>query len=178
MQRELYLDLRDPIADRPWYALVVRPRYEFKVYEALRTKEIEAFLPLYKSRRRWSDRLKVSELPLFPGYAFARFGPNSKSAALRCHGVRELVSFGGKLAEVDNSEISAIQVVSASGLSSEPRPYLVAGASVRVHDGPLAGLEGVIERVRGKDCIVLSIAILQRSVSVELRPEWVLPASA
>lgn len=156
----------------------MRPRYECKVYDALRAKGIEAFVPLYKSRRRWSDRYKVSELPLFPGYAFARFEPALKTAALRCEGVRALVSFGGTPAEVDSAEIDAIQVVSNLGLPSEPHRYLRVGTRAQIHDGPLAGLEGVIERVRDNDCLVLSVAILQRSISVELRPEWILPSSA
>ncbi|PYV81621.1 MAG: hypothetical protein DMG05_29645, partial [Acidobacteria bacterium] len=56
-----------------WFALVVRSQHEKMVASVLHSKGYEEFLPLYTVKRRWSDRIKQLELPLFPGYVFCRF---------------------------------------------------------------------------------------------------------
>jgi len=76
----------------PWYALQVRSRYEKIVASTLLSKGYEGFLPLYSQRRRWSDRMKELELPLFPGYLFCRFDVNKRLPILVTPGLSALSS--------------------------------------------------------------------------------------
>src|SRR5579859_2892809 len=77
----------------PWFALQVRMRHEALVTAHLNGKGYEWFLPLYKSRKRWSDRVKETELPLFPGYLFCRFDPQNRLPILKTPGVTQIVGY-------------------------------------------------------------------------------------
>ena len=161
-----------------WYALRVKPRHEKAVAEALRAKGFEEFLPLCRERRRWSDRVKEIETPLFGGYTFCRFSAENWLAVLRAPGVVGVVKFGGALAEVDPEEIDALRAAVESGRMVRPCEFLSAGQRVRIVSGPLANVEGIFQRYSGSDQLVISVTILQRSVSVELEGETVIPIAA
>src|SRR5579871_980379 len=75
----------------PWFAIQVRARYETGVAEHLRGKGFEWFLPMYKTRKQWSDRVKQFEKPLFPGYVFCRFNPHDRLPILKTPGVTQIV---------------------------------------------------------------------------------------
>lgn len=79
----------------PWFALTVKHQHERRAAGALDAAGIEAFLPLYRARRRWSDRVKELEEPLFPGYVFSRFNNGDRVRVLQAPGVRCIVGFGG-----------------------------------------------------------------------------------
>ena len=154
-----------------WYALKVRHQHERRASDVLERKGIETLLPMYRARRRWSDRVKSLDLPVFSGYLFCRVGLDRRSAALQTPGVSGLVSFGHEPAPIDDREIGAIQRVIASGSRFQPWPKLEAGDIVRVERGPLAGVEGPLLRTPEGARIVLGIEILRRSVAVEVDPE-------
>src|SRR5690348_1031085 len=78
----------------PWFAIAIKPQHERAVQEGLDQKGLETFLPLYWATRRWSDRVKRLQLPLFPGYVFCRFDCSVRTPILRTPGVRAIVSFG------------------------------------------------------------------------------------
>lgn len=151
-----------------WFAVAVKPRHEKLAARVLRDQGLEDFLPLYRSRRRWSDRLKEIEAPLFAGYVFCRFSPQDRTPVLKTPGVRSIVAFGGQPAPVPDSEISAIRRAVGSGLPVEPGPLLGEGQPVRIERGPLSGLRGVLVRVRDNWRLVVSVELLQRSVAVEV----------
>lgn len=161
----------------PWYALQVRPRFEKMVAETLRHKGFEGFLPLYRHRSRWSDRIKEVSLPLFPGYLFCKFDINRRLPILVTPGVMHVVGIGKTPHPVEDSEIEALKTIVLSGLRAEPRSYLNIGQKVRIELGPLAGVEGILTGLRGNSRIVVSVHLLQRSVSVEIDDSWVIPAS-
>src|SRR3974390_385937 len=96
-------------APLPWYALQTRARHEKAVASYLRLQGIEEFLPLYKSRREWSDRVRVVELPLFGGYIFCRLDPKSIVSVLNTPGVIHVLSYGTEPAAVPDGEIEAIR---------------------------------------------------------------------
>jgi transcription antitermination factor NusG len=151
-----------------WYALTAKPQHEKTAVRALAAAGLEGFLPLYRSRRHWSDRIKEIEAPLFPGYLFCRFSLVERFRVLLTPGVVAIVGFGGRPAAVSEEEISAVQRMMASGLRLGPWPYLRTGQRVVIERGPLSGLEGLL--VRSKDFwrVVVSVNLLQRSVAVEI----------
>src|SRR6266404_8042389 len=106
-----------------WFALRVRSRCEKLVAAAARQKGFEAFLPLCKSRHRWSDRLQSIEVPLFPGYVFCRLDPERRLPLLMISGVLNFVGVGKIPAPLDESEIVAIQIAVRSELRTEPCPF-------------------------------------------------------
>jgi transcription antitermination factor NusG len=159
----------NPDATRyPWFALQVRVRHEVAVSDHLKGKGYEWFLPLYKSRRRWSDRVKEIEAPLFPGYLFCRFDPYDRLPILKTPGVAQIVGYNHIPIPVDEHEIMAIRRLVASGVPNFPCAYLEVGSKVRIDTGALRGLEGILTDVKGKRRLVLSISLLQRSVAVEI----------
>lgn len=159
-----------------WFALTVKPQHERTAALALRLKGFEEFLPLYRARRQWSDRIKTLELPLFPGYVFCRFPVFRKAAVLGTPSVQGIVGFGGVLAPLEDAEIESIRAMVASGCPVGPWPYLRAGQRVRIQAGPLRGLEGVLVSLKDSWRVVVSLHLLQRSVAVEVERDVIGPA--
>lgn len=152
----------------PWFALLVRTRHEMAVAEHIRGMGYEEFLPLFKCQKRWSDRLREVESPLFPGYLFCRFDPQNRLPILKIPGVIQVVGNNRQPISVDEGEINAIQTLVTSGIANQPWPFLEVGERVRIEVGPLRGLEGVLVQFRGNRRLVLSVTLLQRSVAVEM----------
>jgi transcription antitermination factor NusG len=158
-----------------WFALHVRSRHDKLVASNLRVRGMEALLPLYRSRRRWSDRTRVMDLPLFPGYVFCRFDPQLLLPILMTPGVVRVISAGKRPCPVAEEEITAIQRVIYAGNAVEPWPYLRAGQKVRILDGPLFGIEGILLDVKNRRRLVVSVHLLQRSIAVELDRDCIGP---
>jgi transcription antitermination factor NusG len=157
-----------------WFALSVTPRKEKVTARTLRALGYEDFLPLYSVRRRWSDRMKTVEFPLFPGYVFSRFDPKLRLPILKIATVNHVVGPANQPEPVLESEILALRTVCQSGLQAIPCPWLTVGSRILIHDGPLSGLEGIL--VQDKQTrLVLSVSLLQRSVAVEIDRAWVSP---
>ena len=158
-----------------WFAIQVKSTHEKRVTSLLQYQTYECFLPLYTSRRRWSDRIKRVELPLFPGYVFSRFTPAGRIPILKTPSVISIVGIGAIPAPIDECEIAAIQRAVASGFGLSPHPFLQIGQRVRINGGSLYGLEGLIADVRKRDRLILSVTMLQRSVAVEIDSAWATP---
>jgi transcription antitermination factor NusG len=165
-------------ASHPWFALRVKSRSEKIVSTIARNKGFEEFLPLYQSRRRWSDRFKSVEVPLFPGYVFCRLNPEFRLPLLTIPGVLSFVGIGKVPVPIDDAEIAAIQTATGSGLLAEPYPFLEVGQRVRLAEGPLAGLEGLLVEVRKQQRLVVSVSMLKRSVAVVIDRHAVRPLDA
>lgn len=161
----------------PWYAIRVRSRFEFSAAHLLREKGFEQFLPFYRSRRQWSDRVKEMDMPLFSGYVFCRFDASSPLHVLTTPGVIDIICAGKTPVPVDDGEISALQDICGSGLPVEPWPYLEVGRRISIEHGPLAGAEGVVIEMKGRCRLVASISILHRSVAAEIDRDWIRPLS-
>jgi transcription antitermination factor NusG len=174
----MYLEERSDIVRHSWFALRVKSRTEKVVSAIARNKGFEEFLPLYQSRRRWSDRFKSVELPLFPGYVFCRLNPEFRLPLLTIPGVMSFVGIGKVPVPIDEAEITAIQAAVGAGLSAEPYPFLEIGQRVRLAEGPLAGLEGLLVEVRKQQRLVVSVSMLKRSVAVVIDRHWVRPLDA
>jgi transcriptional antiterminator RfaH len=161
-----------------WVALQVRARSEKLVTSALTAKGIEVFLPLYSTRRRWSDRIKEVQLPLFDGYVFCRMDLQYRLPALTIPGVIQFVGVGKTPVPIEDGEIAALQAVMRSGLPSTPWPFLRVGQRIRVEHGPLRDLEGILLQAKGSHRLVLSVSLLQRSVAVEIDRDCVAPVQS
>lgn len=158
-----------------WYAIQVRPKFERIVSQGLSGKGYEEYLPLYRSQRRWSDRIKELELPLFPHYLFCRFDIESRLPIIMTPGVVSIVGAGKTPIAVSEQEIETVKAVVRSGHLVEPWPNLVVGSTVVIEKGPLKGLEGVAVDIKKKYRLFIAVPILQRSVSVEIDRGWVRP---
>jgi transcription antitermination factor NusG len=156
-----------------WFALQVRGHYEKRVADRLYGTGYELLLPLYKCRKRWSDRIKEFEAPLFPGYLFCRFNPLDRLPILKTPGVIQIVSSNHVPIPVDETEISAVQTLVASGIPNQPWPFLDVGDRVRIESGPLRGLEGILIAFKGKHRLLISVTLLQRSVAAEIDSAYV-----
>ena len=162
-----------PSSHLPWFAVRVKSNYEKPVSAILRGKGFEEFVPTYRSRRQWSDRVKIVDLPLFPGYLFCRLDLNRRQPLLTTPGFLYLVGKGKTPEPVDEAEIAAIQSVVRAGVPAFPWPAVVVGQKVRLERGPLRGVEGVVAKVADEHRIFVNVTLLQRSVSVQVDLGWI-----
>lgn len=156
-----------------WYAIVVRPQAERIVEAALAQKSYETFFPSISTERRWSDRIKRTETPLFPGYVFCRFDGESRLPIMTTPGVREIVGFGRQAAPIDDAEMSALRLVVTTGVRVESCGPLRRGDPVEVVTGPMRGLRGLLLENKGGCRVVVTVELLQRSVSTEMDRAWI-----
>jgi transcription antitermination factor NusG len=163
-----------PVPDQ-WYAVRVRSNYEKVSALHLEERGYEKFTPSYKMERRWSDRKKEIEQFLFPGYVFCRLNPQYRLPVLSAPGVVGLVGCGKIPAPIPDYEIDRIRTMVQSGLLVTPWPFLELGQTVLIEQGPLAGVEGILEEVKGKCRLIVSINLLRRSVGAEVDRRWVRP---
>jgi transcription antitermination factor NusG len=158
-----------------WFAVRVRSNYEKIASASLRSKGYEELLPLCTGRRVWSDRIKVVESPIFPGYVFCRFDPSRRLPILTTPGVVGIVGFGDAPAPVHEHEISSLRALLEAGLSCEPWPFLKVGQPITIEHGPLAGVDGTVLQIKGQYRLIVQISLLQRSVAAEIDRETVRP---
>ena len=158
-----------------WFALQVRSRWEGNTAELLRGKGLETLLPTYTSKRKWSDRLKVVESPLFPGYVFCRFNVHDRLPVLITPGVLSVVGRGKTPVAVDDAEILSIRAALESGIEMEPWPYVEIGERVRIKDEVFDGMEGILTNFKGSSRVVISVSLLRRSVALEIDRSRITP---
>ena len=163
--------------DGSWFALQIKAGHERATAIMLRHKGYEEFLPICKVKRRWSDRTKELQVPLFPGYMFCRFNPAVGAPIITTPGVIRIVGIGKMPVAVSDEEISAIQRLVESRLDTQPWPYLRVGQTVRIESGPLEGLQGIVLLIKNHYRLIISVSLLQRSVAVEIDRDWVNPTS-
>jgi transcription antitermination factor NusG len=160
-----------------WYALHVHARKEPLVASQLQTRNLECFLPTYKSLRKWSDRTKELQQALFPGYVFCRFDYENRQPVVMTTGVTQIVGTGKVAIPIADSEIEALQVAVSSGIPAQPWPYLRTGEHVQVNYGHLSGLQGILVNFKGNHRVVLSVTLLQRSLALEVELDWLSPVA-
>lgn len=161
-----------PVGQLPWYGIRTRSNHERVAAIVLQGKGYEPYLPVYSIRRRQVGKALVeSQLPLFPGYVFCRFDAKKRLPILMTTGVISVVGIGKEPAAIPDEEIEAVQAVLRAGLTAEPCAFLREGQRVRVTDGSLAGVEGFLVKKKNECRMVISVTMLQRSISVEIEGE-------
>jgi transcription antitermination factor NusG len=167
----------EPINDR-WYALQLRARWESSTANLLSGKGYQTFLPTYTTLKRGRGGSNEVRTPLFPGYLFCRFNVFDRLPVLITPGVISVVGTGRIPVPVEDSELEAIQKMVSTGLQVEPWPYLEVGQLVRIQDGALTGVEGVLTSFKGTRRMVVSISLLRRSVALEIDRSVVSPVQS
>ena len=151
-----------------WYAAYTCANHEKRVGAELGARDVEHFLPLYSSVRRWKDRRVNLDLPLFPGYIFVRLALCDRLRVAQIPSVVRLVGFGGLPTALPDTEMEILRTGLSHSLRAEPHPFLTVGRRVRITAGPFAGLEGVLKRKKSNLRVVVSLELIQRSVAVDV----------
>ncbi|MFZ0591374.1 MAG: UpxY family transcription antiterminator [Bryobacteraceae bacterium] len=151
-----------------WYAVSVRQRAEKMTASYLENKGYEHLLPARRIKRQLSDRVKVIDQPLFPGYVFCKLDVRERLPLLTTPGVISLVGFGKEPIPVADSEIDAISRIVRAEVQAEEWPFVEQGQHVEITSGALRGLEGVVVRCAAAFRVILSVTLLRRSVAVQV----------
>ena len=155
-----------------WFAVYTTCRHEKRIAQHLSQREIEFYLPLYRSDRKWRDGSKVTlDLPLFPGYIFVHIERSDCVSVLKVPGALAVVGgTGGKPAPLSNAAIHALR----EGLCErnvEPHPLLTVGQKVRIRSGSFAGMEGIVVRKKSGLRVVLTLEQIMQSIAIEVSEE-------
>ena len=154
-----------------WYAIHVRSRHEFQIFDRLKLKGIEAFLPTVEKLRKWKDRKKLVTFPLFPGYLFVRITDEARNMleVLRIKGVVNMIcTLPGEPSSIPDEQITMLKKLVENSKDLDPYPYLTEGQNVRIIKGPMAGIEGILIEKLDKHFLVLSVDVLQQGVALTI----------
>ncbi|MGA9567984.1 MAG: transcription termination/antitermination NusG family protein [Candidatus Korobacteraceae bacterium] len=161
-------DARGAGATRHWLAAFTKARHEATVARQLEGKAVAHLLPTYLRSSRWSDRIKRTISPLFPGYVFVHVNEDERLRVLQTAGVASIVSVAGRPAPLREEDVVMLRECTARPRQFEPHPFLRLGQRVRVRQGPFAGWEGILTQKKNATRLVISMEQIMQSVSVDL----------
>ena len=159
--------------NKRWIVVRSKPRSEKVAYKELVSKNIEAYLPLLKERRKWSDRKKWVEFPLFSSYLFARIDMKDSIFVLQTQGVNTIIKFGEKIAVVQDDVIKAMRLAIEGGYQLEPTEYFVEGNLVEVIAGPMKGVKGIVAKLKGQNRLIIKIDAIQQALSIQIESKFI-----
>jgi transcription antitermination factor NusG len=168
--------------ERPhWYALSTRARHEKRAHEQLVLRGLESYLPVVGRERQWSDRRKVVQFPLFPGYVFSRVTLDELPRALMVPGVAGVVRHNGVPSPVGDGEIENVRrfvlALATVGPAGEPEP-LEPGQPVRVMHGPFEGVEAVVVERRGRRRVLVGLKTIGQGMEIDVDSQTLQPIKA
>jgi len=153
-----------------WYAVSTYPNQEKKAFRFLQRREVTTFLPTCSRVHKWRNGAWAKlEVPLFPGYLFVQISLRDRIKVLQVPGIAHIISFSGVPAEIPEIDIERLRS-GIAGLRPEPHPYIKVGHVVSVRSGPLAGMQGIVIRLKSETRIVITMDLLMRAISVEVDP--------
>lgn len=164
---------KSEISNQKWWVIHTRPRCEKKMDTWLAQEGLDRYLPLRSRVKTYPGKRVTFQHPLFPGYVFGAFTLARRNAVYGsgfAAGVLQVADQGAFLRELD-----AIRRALEAGLGMDDCPYLGVGRRARITCGKLRGIEGVVTRRSGRTKLILSVELLQRSVAVEIEPDWLEP---
>jgi len=168
LETDVLADLPVECGQPQWYAAYTSANHEKRVAEQLIVRDVEHFLPVYESVRRWKDRRVKLQMPLFPGYMFVRLMLRDRLRILQIPSVVRLVGFNGIPAPLPDQDIESLRGALRQQLRAQPHPYLTIGKRVRILRGPLEGKEGILVRRKANLRVILSIDLIARSIVVDV----------
>jgi transcription termination/antitermination protein NusG len=153
-----------------WFAIQTKARHEKKVHSGLREKGIHSFLPIRRERRRWSDRSQWVELPMFSQYVFARVSGNgdSRIRVLQTNGVVQFVGASGRGTPIPDEQIESLVAIVSQCIPTAPHEFLRVGQRVRIRGGALEGIEGILSAIRNEKNLIVSVELIQKSVTIRI----------
>ena len=151
-----------------WYALSTKARHEKKIHNKLIQKGITSFLPLQTFHRRWSDRYKKVQEPLFSCYLFVKIPLKDRLLVLRTDGAVRFVSFNGIPATIPEYQINTIKAILENDLPIERVDYLTPGQKIEVMQGPLKGTKGILAEVKNNHRLIVRIDSIMQAISVDI----------
>ena len=160
---------------KKWIAVYTKPRHEKTVEKELQKKGYEVYLPMLKERRKWSDRKKWVEFPMFRSYVFVRTKIKNTLFVLQTPGVVKVIKFGDEVAVVRDEIIKAIKLMIEGGYNPEPLNYFIKGDPVEVKDGLLKGLVGEVIRLDKNDRLLIRVDAIQHSISIQINRGFLIP---
>jgi transcription antitermination factor NusG len=165
---------------REWYAVYTMSRHEKRVAAHCDRIAIEQFLPLYTWRRSWKNRTKVDlQMPLFPNYIFVQLSPDDHGPLMRLPGVLSTVGNAAGPVAIQDSEMDVLRRI-MDCKAIEPHAYITAGDRVRVKEGPLEGIVGVVLRKANGLRFIVTLDLIGKSVALDIESsalELIAPAN-
>ena len=158
-----------------WIAVYTKSRHEKVVIQKLENKNIEAYCPIFKERRQWSDRKRGVEFPLFRSYVFAKIELKNSLYILQAMGVHHIIKFQGNISIIPDEIIQNIKSMIDGGFTIEQVEYFVKGDEVIVVDGPLKGMDGIVVKIKNENKLVLKIEAIQQAIAVQIHPGYLKP---
>jgi transcription elongation factor/antiterminator RfaH len=156
--------------EKNWYAVQTRSRQERVAAAQLKNMGVSTYLPIVAETHRWSDRKKVVQVPLFPGYAFihAALSDETRFKVYRAQGAISLVGSGGHGTPIPDEQIEGVRALLTNDLRYQHHPFLKVGQRVRIRGGALGGVEGILLERRGETSLVVSVDLIQRSLAIRI----------
>lgn len=153
-----------------WYAVHTMARHEKRVAAQFEEKRVKSFLPLLEQVHQWSDRRSKVEVPMFSCYAFVRIAqtPEERLRVLRTPGVLGFVGSERQGTPIPEEQIESLRTAIREKIPCYPHAFLSAGRRVRIHGGSLDGVEGILVRQGADQSLVVSVELLQRSISMRV----------
>lgn len=158
--------------DQRWYVAYTYPRHEKAVSDQLVHKGVENFLPTLTKISRWKDRAVKIEQPLFPGYIFTRISAREKLKVVSVPSVIRMLSFNEVPVPVNDSDIEALMLCVSRGGTLRPHHFTAIGERVKVKEGMFDGLEGFVIRHHNGCSLVVTVSLIQQSVSLEIEESF------
>ena len=158
-----------------WIAIYTKSRHEKVVIQELENKNIEAYCPIFKERRQWSDRKRWVEFPLFRSYVFAKIELKNSIYILQAMGVHHIIKFQGNISIIPNEIIQNIKNMIGGGFRVEQVEYFVKGDEVIVVEGALKGMEGIVVKIKNENKLVLKVAAIQQAIAVQIHSGYLKP---
>jgi len=156
---------------KKWIAVYTKSRHEQIVINELSKKDIESFCPMFKERRQWSDRKKWVHFPLFRSYVFARIHLKENIFVLQTIGVNKIVKFQNKISIIPDQVINDIKNIVDGGYKIQQVDYFIKGDEVSVISGPLKGVNGIIQDLKGDSRLIMKVEAIRQAFSVEISSE-------
>ena len=156
---------------KKWIAVYTKSRHEQIVVNELSKKDIESFCPMFKERRQWSDRKKWVHFPLFRSYVFARIHLKENIFVLQSIGVNKIVKFQNKISIIPDQVINDIKNIVDGGYKIQQVDYFIKGDEVSVVSGPLKGINGIIQDLKGDSRLIMKVEAIRQAFSIEISSE-------
>lgn len=153
---------------RHWFAVYTTCRHEKRVARNLGQRQIEHFLPTYRTQHTWKDGTRATlDLPLFPGYVFVHIDLHDRVGVLEVPGVVSMIGTARQPAPLPDLEVEALRA-GLDPTKAEPHPLLTVGQRVRIKRGALSGVEGIVVRKKSGLQVVLTLSLLMQSIAIEI----------